>query len=99
MGIFDTADENGDGLLSLAEAQAGLSDLTAAQFDAMDENKDGQLSEAELSAQTGGAEVGGCVFSLTNGQDLRSKVVDIFLLILSMLTLSMMHGVGRRPVT
>lgn len=47
---FAEADVNGDGKLSLEEAQkAGLSDL-ASKFKALDLDKDGFLSKAELKA-------------------------------------------------
>ena len=43
------ADQNGDGLISRSEAQAGMPGL-AARFDAIDTDKDGNLSAAELDA-------------------------------------------------
>jgi Ca2+-binding EF-hand superfamily protein len=47
---FTEADKDGDGALSLAEAQAaGLSDI-AGNFKQLDTDKDGKLSKAELKA-------------------------------------------------
>lgn len=46
---FKAADKNGDGLISLAEAQAAMPRV-ASNFDAIDANKDGQLTHEELRA-------------------------------------------------
>jgi len=50
---FDDIDTNGDGQVSLAEAQAALPGLTPAVFALVDTNGDGQISADE-------AGVGGC---------------------------------------
>jgi len=46
---LETADANGDGLISRSEADAALPRL-AKRFDALDRNHDGQLSADELRA-------------------------------------------------
>lgn len=47
---FSEADKNGDGYLTLQEAQAaGLNDIVA-NFKNLDTNKDGKLSKEELKA-------------------------------------------------
>ena len=47
---FSEADKNGDGMLTLTEAQdAGLTDI-ATNFKTIDTDKDGKLSKAELKA-------------------------------------------------
>jgi Ca2+-binding EF-hand superfamily protein len=44
-----TADTNGDGMISRAEAQAGLP-MIARHFDQIDANRDGQITQDELRA-------------------------------------------------
>ncbi|QNH23210.1 EF hand [Xanthomonas sp. GW] len=46
---LETADANGDGLISRSEADASLPRI-AKRFDALDRNHDGQLSADELRA-------------------------------------------------
>jgi hypothetical protein len=45
-------DANGDGALSLEEAQAAWTDLTAEAFASADANADGNLDDAEIEAAT-----------------------------------------------
>jgi hypothetical protein len=47
---FDGADNNGDGVLSLAEAQAIRPSLSLTAFNQLDTNHDGGISRAELDA-------------------------------------------------
>jgi hypothetical protein len=46
---FSEVDANGDGALTLAEAQAAMPELSTADFLAADANADGALSEAEFA--------------------------------------------------
>jgi Ca2+-binding EF-hand superfamily protein len=48
--MFDTVDTDGDGLVSLSEAQAVAPDLTEDGFAAFDLNADGGLDNEEFAA-------------------------------------------------
>lgn len=56
IGHAETAmDADGDGLLTIAEVQAVMPEVSADQFNAMDANADGALDEAEIkTAQEAG---------------------------------------------
>ena len=48
--MFDTIDVDGDGLVTLSEAQAVAPELTEEEFAAFDVNADGGLDEGEFEA-------------------------------------------------
>lgn len=48
--MFDTVDVDGDGLVTLSEAQAVAPELTEDAFTAFDVNADGGLDEGEFDA-------------------------------------------------
>ncbi|HCR65225.1 MULTISPECIES: hypothetical protein [Oceanicaulis] len=48
--MFDTIDVDGDGLVTLSEAQAVAPELTEDEFAAFDVNADGGLDEGEFEA-------------------------------------------------
>lgn len=48
--MFDTVDVDGDGLVTLSEAQAVAPELTEDEFAAFDVNADGGLDEGEFEA-------------------------------------------------
>ncbi|WP_439637637.1 hypothetical protein [Oceanicaulis sp.] len=48
--MFDTVDVDGDGLVTLSEAQAVAPELTEGEFAAFDVNADGGLDEGEFDA-------------------------------------------------
>lgn len=50
MGQGLVLDADGDGMVSYAEAQAALPDLTEAEFAALDANGDGMLNAEEIAA-------------------------------------------------
>ncbi len=74
---FDGADTNNDNLLTMAEAQAALGQITQADFDQIDTNSDGFLSQAELTAVGEGGPIIGC--PLSSGA-VEKNLGDLFLL-------------------
>ena len=48
--MFDTVDTDGDGVITLSEAQAFAPELTEDEFAAYDVNADGGLDEGEFEA-------------------------------------------------
>ena len=82
---FDVIDQNGNGSLSLAEAQAHFADITQAEFNALDQDGNGALSLAEL----GGTDPvpTGCTLS-AGKKRLRDYVGDLLLIGLSLGALS-----------
>ncbi len=51
---FSKVDANGDGLITMDEAAAGMPELTAGEFHAADANGDGALSLEEFAAVVAG---------------------------------------------
>ncbi|MEQ1842653.1 MAG: hypothetical protein ABL994_19820 [Verrucomicrobiales bacterium] len=83
--VFESADANGDGLISRAESLALFPDLTELQFDELDTNSDGFLSRAEL----GQDEPGGCFGP--------SAAADFFLFGLVAWLFSVFEAILRMP--
>ena len=94
---YASADTNGDGGLSFAEAAAAVTGLTQAEFDALDVNHDGQLTPGELGMGDG-AGCAGCRSgkSIFFPADYGKRAGDLFLKCLSFLCLSLM-AMLRRP--
>ncbi len=88
---FAAADSNGDGQLSLAEAQISQPGLTAAEFSQLDRNGDGSLSKRELDAYLDGGHGGGC-----HGASGWAKgLADLVVLILSLFGLGAIGNLIR----
>ncbi|MBL7649178.1 MAG: DUF5011 domain-containing protein [Candidatus Hydrogenedentes bacterium] len=91
---FSTADDNGDGVLSFAEASGFQSALTQTLFDAWDSGNDQVLSRAELRAVAGGAS--GCTWPRSGmATGFREHLGGIFLLGLSLVVLLAATGHGK----
>jgi hypothetical protein len=88
---FSTADGNGDGALSFAEASGFQSALTQTLFDTWDTDNDQLLSRAELRAAAGGAS--GCTWPRSGmAAGVREHLGGIFLLGLSLVVLQAATG-------
>ena len=91
---FETADIDGSGGLSLAEAQVAEPGLSASQFNTLDSDNDNALSLAELEAYLGPDSGGffGCPEEKSTIPGLRDLASDLFLLALSLLALSALRA-------
>ena len=90
---YATADTNGDGVLSFAEAATAMPGLTQAVFDGLDTNGDGQLSADELGVENGSG-CAGCPGG-KSAFDPGRCMGDLFLIGLGALGLAAMSALWR----
>ena len=93
---FASADINGDGFLSFAEASAMIPGMTMRQFLTLDVNQDGMLSRDELERfieENEPETPGGCFASKTTVQQSVQKFVGEFILLF--MALGGMISLGR----
>jgi hypothetical protein len=84
---FDTADGDGSGALSAAEAMAAVPGITAEQFSRLDSDGDGQVTQDELEALLNPDAGCGCRKSALGAEGLKRRLGDLFLFGLAMTTL------------
>lgn len=95
---FTTADTDGDGRLSFAEAAGVVAGLGQALFNEMDANADGALDREELGMPVEEEEGGcGCKKSDFTPGGLKKRLGDLFLAGLALVMISAMRG-GRNGV-
>ena len=91
---FDAADTDGDGRISLEEAEAAVEGLSQAVFDQLDANGDGGLDGEELGMPADGCGCG-CKKSALTPAGLGQKLGDLFLGGLALTLLAVMGRRGR----
>jgi len=91
-----SADANGDGLLSLAEARAVVPALSAERFAVYDIDQDGLLSRTELATHADDRAPVGCFQDVINRSGLKWAGSDFFLLGLVMMTLAACRNTTHR---
>lgn len=92
---FDAADSDGNGRLSLAEAQAAQPGLTGEDFAALDRNGDGALSRHELEAYLDDSCGGGCRGCHGGHADWGGRLGGLCMMFLGLMGLGLLGNCAR----
>jgi hypothetical protein len=84
---FAGADTDGSGTLTEAEAMAAVAGMTQDQFAQLDANGDGQITRDELDAASNVRAGCACRKAAASGSGLKQRLVDLFLMGLTVTTL------------